>query len=129
MVAKRWNKRVTVPVHSKDWRTGSAPVPTGLFFWDVDWRVDHICDVDSWRWTGTAACADSDPDEWFPHPTDDVSHLAVICAACPVKRECLSMALMHDEWGYWGGTTREERGRLLGGRKRRGGRTKPPATG
>lgn len=31
------------------------------------------------------------------------------CNGCPYKIECLQFALENDEWGVWGGTTREQR--------------------
>ena len=36
----------------------------------------------------------------------------MICAGCPVRRECLDFALGHDQvYGIWGGTTPEDRQR------------------
>lgn len=31
------------------------------------------------------------------------------CGACPIKYSCYSYAIVHDEWGIWGGTTEEDR--------------------
>lgn len=32
-----------------------------------------------------------------------------ICARCPVQRECLDYAIVHEAAGFWGGTTAKER--------------------
>lgn len=32
-----------------------------------------------------------------------------VCAGCPVRDECLSWGLAHDELGVWGGTTDDDR--------------------
>lgn len=34
------------------------------------------------------------------------------CNGCPYKPECLQFALENDEWGVWGGTTREQRSQM-----------------
>jgi WhiB family redox-sensing transcriptional regulator len=39
------------------------------------------------------------------------------CDPCPVRRECLQMALDNDEWGIWAGTTRPQRERMKRGRR------------
>ncbi len=38
-----------------------------------------------------------------------------VCAACPVKEDCLTDALARREpYGIWGGTTPRQRSRMLG---------------
>lgn len=76
-------------------------------------------------WAEQALCAQADPDTWFPeqgHHT--LAAIAKrICAACPVRAECLDYALSGaDTWqgittGIWGGTTPRERSRLRQARK------------
>ena len=79
--------------------------------------LDDLCDHDVWRWVPLAACKDiADPDVFFA--TDGRSHIDLlkrICDICPVQAECLDYALAHNEYGWWGGTSRKERRRLLGG--------------
>lgn len=75
-------------------------------------------------WWLEAACQGSTG--FFPTPPGGAARLAAwdayrrevaeakaVCAACPVKTECLDYALDHDEEhlgkGIWGGTTYEER--------------------
>lgn len=33
----------------------------------------------------------------------------VLCSTCPVLKQCLGWALAHEEFGYWAGTTAEQR--------------------
>src|SRR5689334_8656429 len=35
------------------------------------------------------------------------------CAECPIQKFCKNYAIVHDEYGIWGGTTRKERLELL----------------
>jgi hypothetical protein len=71
-----------------------------------------------------ARCAGSrvDPDEWFPitEDVDKARHQAAgaiaVCAACPVRPDCLELSLRYASgigaYGVWGGLVEEER-RLL----------------
>ncbi len=59
-------------------------------------------------WRAYAVCADlPKPDVMFPDPSDltGVKEARLVCAACPVKRECLEEALA-DEGGKRRGITR-----------------------
>ncbi|MES1975714.1 MAG: WhiB family transcriptional regulator [Pseudomonadota bacterium] len=62
------------------------------------------------RWRSEAACREMDPVIFFPESRDEVGAAGPICAACPVREECLDYALANriDE-GTWGGVS--ERGR------------------
>lgn len=67
-------------------------------------------------WRHRASCrTDVDPEVFFPVSTKPAfaQEALAICAACPVREECLSMALDEgiDE-GIWGGVTADGR-RLL----------------
>jgi WhiB family transcriptional regulator, redox-sensing transcriptional regulator len=85
--------------------------------------IDHATD---WREAG--ACLAADPDLFFPIGAGtasgpDTSRALRICDGCPVKRQCLEFAMRNGEAnGIWGGTTPEERIRVLRGRGRRPGR-------
>ena len=80
-------------------------------------RADDLLDLfgldaDS-RWQDQALCAQVDPEIMYPEKGVSARPAKRICASCPVKAECLSYALDHDErFGVWGGTTEHER-RLL----------------
>ncbi len=59
-----------------------------------------------------AACSEIDGDVFFPAPFDHAAIAAAkrACARCPVRLECLALALQaHDLDGIWGGLTARER--------------------
>ncbi|HEY0902896.1 MAG TPA: WhiB family transcriptional regulator [Marmoricola sp.] len=64
-------------------------------------------------WAAQAMCKQSTPDELFVRGAEQ--HKAkVVCAACPVRAECLAEALDNQiEWGVWGGMTERERRAVL----------------
>lgn len=68
-------------------------------------------------WRLRAACADADPDLFFPEPETPAEQIAEAkryCSACPVKRECLEDAMRRaDSDAICGGLTVEERQELL----------------
>ena len=67
------------------------------------------------RWRVHASCRDVDPDLFFPVGTtgqalDQIDAARQVCAACPVRTECLEYALStNQDSGVWGGTSEEER--------------------
>jgi WhiB family transcriptional regulator, redox-sensing transcriptional regulator len=79
--------------------------------------------VADWREAG--ACLTADPDLFFPVAVGEASGQQVsralgICADCPVKQQCLEFAMQTREpAGIWGGTTPEERIKVLRSRNRR----------
>jgi WhiB family redox-sensing transcriptional regulator len=71
-------------------------------------------------WLGRAACAGMDVDLFFGRQVAAAAR--AVCLACPVRAECLGMALAFpSDWaaGYWGGTSQQDRRRLR--RERRTG--------
>ncbi|MFG2025227.1 WhiB family transcriptional regulator [Streptomyces sp. NPDC048825] len=71
------------------------------------------------EWLLRAACADEDPELFFPVGTtgpalQDVEAAKEVCARCPVSYQCLSWALETGQTsGVWGGMCEEERAGLL----------------
>lgn len=71
-------------------------------------------------WKLRGACIDANPEIFFPseggHGSSYLKRLELVakayCHACPVSGNCLDEALLNDEFGVWGGTTRKERVRL-----------------
>ena len=64
-------------------------------------------------WTIAAACRGMDPDELFVQGAAQ-NRAKSVCAACPVRTECLADALDNRvEFGVWGGMTERERRALL----------------
>lgn len=75
-----------------------------------------------------AQCAKDgiDSDIFFMDDKDEQNYSAIkteiarsICNQCPVKEQCLRIALKYEEEGVWGGTTTQER-RIMANRKRIG---------
>ena len=60
-------------------------------------------------WMADAACAQVDPELWFPELGSSGIRAKRICAQCPVAAECREFALEHRETGIWGGTSERER--------------------
>ena len=63
-------------------------------------------------WMMDARCLDADPEAFFPEKGGSTREAKRICAACPVREECLEYALENDErFGIWGGLSERERRR------------------
>lgn len=78
---------------------------------------------DSRGWVGQGLCAQTDPEVFFGDESTPTRIPKRICAACPVRAECLDWALDHNEkFGVWGGLNATERRRL------RRNRTEHPTT-
>lgn len=66
-------------------------------------------------WRGLSACLDEDPDLFFPDGTtgaalNQMELARRVCLRCPVRLECLQMALATGIGdGVWGAMTPEER--------------------
>jgi WhiB family redox-sensing transcriptional regulator len=66
-------------------------------------------------WRAMAACRSVDPDLFFPLSDigpglEQAARAKAVCAGCPVRRQCLSFALLTQQGhGVWGGTTEQER--------------------
>lgn len=80
-----------------------------------------------------AACSGSGlgPDEWYPISTPpaaarlEAAAAIAVCAACPVRAECLELSLRNwgiGQHGVWGGTVPAERVELRRERTRHGAR-------
>jgi|SRR5579872_3411863 len=75
-------------------------------------------------WQDRALCEGEDPEVFFPRPGRGADRARALCAACPVRPECLADALENSArhgpglYGIWGGTTERERRRL---RRKTGG--------
>jgi WhiB family redox-sensing transcriptional regulator len=66
-------------------------------------------DLDS-EWMEDAACRGCDPEPWFPQRGGLAGPAQAICAACPVREECLRYAIDNDiKAGVWGGVTARQR--------------------
>lgn len=65
-------------------------------------------------WMESALCSETDPDAFHPEKGGSTAPAKRVCAACPVRAECLEYALRHKEReGVWGGLAPRERAKLL----------------
>lgn len=66
-------------------------------------------------WRESAACRRHDPELFFPigkagPAAAEIRRAKTVCAACPVRAECLAFALeTHQDYGIWGGCDKDER--------------------
>lgn len=69
--------------------------------------------MDRQAWRAVAPCMSLSPTQadelFFIGPGQKAKRAKLYCNSCPVKRECLNFAIVHDEVGIWGGTTDAER--------------------
>ncbi len=50
------------------------------------------------------ACLDENPEMFFPENQEQAEQAKLVCADCPLRRECLAGALLrHEPHGVWGG--------------------------
>ena len=60
------------------------------------------------RWQAEALCAQTDPELWFPEKGKHHPQALQICFRCPVRAQCAE-AGQGEEYGIWGGLTRDNR--------------------
>ena len=60
-------------------------------------------------WMARAACREVDTAVFFPSRGEATDEARAVCAACPVRRECLAYAVESEEEGVWAGTSKRER--------------------
>jgi WhiB family transcriptional regulator, redox-sensing transcriptional regulator len=76
--------------------------------------VPKLQTVPTRDWARDAACVGYDPNLWFlEDKTGSYRDARIICAACPVRLDCLDWALeTNTDYGLWGGLAPHERRRL-----------------
>lgn len=86
----------------------------------ADSPLNFFISGDDWMWMDKANCADASEqvkrlffaDELAKRrglPAEVPPEVDALCQACVIRVECQAWALEHDEWGVWGGTTRQQR--------------------
>ena len=74
---------------------------------------------------GACSASELSPDDWYPVSASaeaarcEAAGAIAVCTACPVRQECLELALRNwgvGQHGVWGGTVPAERERLRSGR-------------
>jgi WhiB family redox-sensing transcriptional regulator len=65
------------------------------------------------RWAADGACRGKDNAPWYPERGTSLEPARKVCAACPVRTECLAYALLVCErFGVWGGASERQRRKL-----------------
>lgn len=68
------------------------------------------------HWSELAACAEVDPELFFPRSDSERAQVAdakKVCRGCSVKFECLNYAMKEQiEFGIFGGLTESERWKM-----------------
>ena len=72
------------------------------------------------NWHKDAICAQTDPEAFFPSKGGSTREAKKICMnECPVREQCLEVALLSEErHGIWGGLSERERRKVVRERKR-----------
>ncbi|MFB7798964.1 WhiB family transcriptional regulator [Isoptericola sp. NPDC056134] len=64
-----------------------------------------------------ALCSQTDPEVFYPSQGDHADAAKAVCAECPIRMRCLEVAVANREmWGVWGGTSQQERRRMIAGK-------------
>jgi WhiB family transcriptional regulator, redox-sensing transcriptional regulator len=71
------------------------------------------------EWPSRSLCVSEAPEVFFPSHGRHGAEARRICAACPVRDECLNYATAADEFGIWGGLDQQERRNLKRRQQRR----------
>lgn len=65
--------------------------------------------------TGSEPCSEIDPELFFIEDREHLDgmkpFLRQLCHGCPILDECHEHAIRHEEYGFWGGLTAQERKR------------------
>lgn len=77
--------------------------------------------MDRPQWDGRQACAGVGAHVFFPEDWEEAATthplMRATCAGCVFLEECREWAILHEEYGWWGGLSRMQRKRI---RKQRG---------
>lgn len=61
-------------------------------------------------WMAKGSCLDHHPDLWYSDTGNAMQRAKGICAGCPSRKSCLEWAIeTNEQWGIFGGHTRQER--------------------
>jgi WhiB family redox-sensing transcriptional regulator len=66
------------------------------------------------HWQELSACYGLDPEVFFPTTEEEAGLALSYCSVCEVRDVCLAWAVRNGErYGVWGGTTEQQRRRLI----------------
>lgn len=70
------------------------------------------------EWMKFGACAQTDPEAFFPEKGESTRDAKRVCAGCDVRARCLAYALERNErFGVWGGMSERARRTLRSERR------------
>jgi WhiB family transcriptional regulator, redox-sensing transcriptional regulator len=70
-------------------------------------------------WRARAACAGTNPSQFFDLAPASIAAAKAICSACEVRTDCLAFALdARESFGVWGGLDADERVQVVGPKRR-----------
>lgn len=81
--------------HEPEWRGDPADL--------IDAMATLLLAMQRPAWMRQAACKGMDPSVFFPPRGATSKRACEVCEPCPVRAECRSFALEHDEVGVWAG--------------------------
>lgn len=68
------------------------------------------------KFTGTEPCTQVGWEHFYLQDGSsgwtNLNKMRALCAGCPMQVECLEYALEHERYGFWAGTTENERARI-----------------
>ncbi|HEX6353213.1 MAG TPA: WhiB family transcriptional regulator [Actinophytocola sp.] len=77
------------------------------------WELLNLGAPDETEWMRSSACAQTDPEAFFPERGQPNGSAKSVCQGCPVRTACLEYALARNERrGVWGGLSGRERRQL-----------------
>lgn len=97
------------------WPWGAAPTTMGAMRdLEIDVRSlpQQVSPPDHWQ--ELSACYGLDPEVFFPTTEEEAGLALSYCGVCSVRDVCLAWAVRNGErYGVWGGTTEQQRRRLI----------------
>jgi len=87
------------------------------------WELLNLGALEQTDWMRAGLCAQTDPEVFYPAVGENATDAKTVCAACPVRAECLAYALEQGErHGVWGGYSERDRRALRRGHSGDSGR-------
>jgi transcription factor WhiB len=107
-IAERRRERSRMSKRRERARARGHDVPPGAAIRGVSLSVPRLSASAAWSLPPGVACRSADPALFFPDPGESDREAKAICAACPVRAECLTVAVANGErYGVWGGVNLE----------------------
>ena len=93
-----------------------AGIPTDFFYYDGNSDDDNESFIDKNRYQASRTGSGKYRRQVFSSRSNrnisEYSMLASVCEDCPFLSQCFSYAMHNEEYGFWAGTTAEQRGKI-----------------